>query len=351
MTENNNVLEFPELDGVEEEAAVWVARLDARDLSHAEQAELRAWLKRSPVHQEAFSRMGAIWGGADVLDEYNLIDPVGVGGQNPQRTPRRLILISAIAASLALICGIVVTQLGLWPTSSQTATFRTAVSEQETVDLIDGSRMILNTDSEVAVDISRKHRTISLVRGEVHFEVAKDPDRRFNVYAGQGLVQAVGTAFSVHLRDTDVEVTVSEGVVQVFSREADMSASNGANNNQAKGEAEYKSLAALAVNESAVFDDKIERFGKMESAEIERKLMWRDGLVEFSGEPLSEVVKEMSRYTDIEIDIADPSLATIPIGGAFEAGNIQSMFDALETVFGIEVESESPTRVRLVRRS
>jgi len=36
MTENNNVLEFPELDGVEEEAAVWVARLDARDLSHAE---------------------------------------------------------------------------------------------------------------------------------------------------------------------------------------------------------------------------------------------------------------------------------------------------------------------------
>ena len=351
MTENNNVLEFPELDGVEEEAAVWVARLDARDLSLAEQAELRGWLKRSPVHQEAFSRMAAIWGGADILDEYNLIDPIGVGAQAPKKTARRFVLSAAIAASLALICGVVVTQLGFLPVSSQTATFRTAVGDQEAVDLIDGSRMILNTDSEVSVDISRDHRTIRLVRGEVHFEVAKDADRRFNVYAGQGLVQAVGTAFSVHLRDTDVEVTVSEGVVQVFSRDNETGASTSAGKDEPSEEAEYKSLAALTVNESAVFDDKIERLGKMESSELERKLMWRDGLVAFSGEPLSEVVKEMSRYTDIEIDIADPSLATIPIGGAFEAGNIQSMFDALETVFGIEVESESPTRVRLVRRS
>lgn len=350
MTHENNVVEFPDIEVVEMEAAEWVARLDTRELSPAERAELQAWAKRSPVHQEAIERMAAVWGAADILDEYNLIDPLD--GEAPSTRPatRRMAITGAIAASLALVFGGVAFQLGVFTPSKQFGTFQTAVGEQETIELADGSTMILNTNTKVKVDITRERRTIHLARGEAHFEVARDPGRPFDVYAGQGLVQAVGTAFSVHLREKDVEVIVSEGVVQVLARE-ESAVPSGDADKKVDAALAFRPLAALAVNDNAVFADKIERLGKLDDATLERRLMWRDGLIAFSGEPLSEVVSEMSRYTDIRIDIADPALAATPIGGAFEAGDIQSMFDALETVFGIEVEAETPSRVRLVRQS
>ena len=49
------------------------------------------------------------------------------------------------------------------------------------------------------VDYRGDNRIVRLSRGEVNFDVAKDPHRPFVVYAGDGLVWAVGTAFNVRL--------------------------------------------------------------------------------------------------------------------------------------------------------
>jgi len=59
----------------------------------------------------------------------------------------------------------------------------------------------------------------------------------------------------------------------------------------------------------------------------------------------------MSRYTDLEISIADPDLRDMPIAGSYEAGNIQGMFDSLERAFGIKAERDVDGRVVLSREA
>src|SRR5690606_23127337 len=98
----------------------------------------------------------------------------------------------------------------------------TEVGEHRTFSLPDGSTITLNTNSELKVTYDKDFRNIRLLRGEAHFEVARDLDRPFLVYAGNGLVRAVGTAFTVFIHDPkEVEVTVTHGVIEVSALDDD----------------------------------------------------------------------------------------------------------------------------------
>src|SRR5690606_20513701 len=89
------------------------------------------------------------------------------------------------------------------------------VGEVRRIALDDGSYMLLNTDSLAVIQFSEARRDVRLEKGEALFEVAKDPQRPFVVNAGDLTVKAVGTAFVVRREDSSVEVTVTEGVVEV----------------------------------------------------------------------------------------------------------------------------------------
>ena len=91
------------------------------------------------------------------------------------------------------------------------------MGEQKTITLPDNSVVQLNTNSRLQFDYRGQARAVYLHQGEVHFSVAKNPDRPFEVYAGTGRVRAIGTAFSVTLNDRsdEVNVLVTEGVVEI----------------------------------------------------------------------------------------------------------------------------------------
>ncbi|MEX6634780.1 FecR family protein [Hyphococcus lacteus] len=340
---DKNIVELPDNDVIEKEAALWIMRADDVALTPDMRAELAAWMKRSVRHRHAFERMAAMWGMADLLEDYNRIDPIEspLWFASPMRS---VVLTGAIAASLVLFVGAVLFKVGPWTPSIQEETFRTAIGEQRTVPLADGSVMILNTDTKASIEIGRKLRVVKLKKGEAHFDVAKEKNRPFQVYAEQRLVQAVGTAFTVRLRERDVEVTVAEGVVELFTQ--DMPTSGTA---EIKAPSEWRSLTALSANESAVFDEGVASRAKLDKSALKKKLMWRDGFLAFSGEPLADVVAEMSRYTEYEIVISDPELRSLPIAGSYEAGNIKGMFDSLERAFGIKAERNANGGVVLSR--
>jgi transmembrane sensor len=75
--------------------------------------------------------------------------------------------------------------------------------------------------------------------------------------------------------------------------------------------------------------------------DLERRLAWREGVIVFAGEPLSEVVGQMSRYSGVPIFIEDDRLRTIPIGGRFKVGDVDSMLEGLESLFGVEVRRDA----------
>src|SRR5690606_33297077 len=91
----------------------------------------------------------------------------------------------------------------------------TRLGEQTRAVLNDGSIMTLNTLTQAKVHFDDNERRVYLKSGEAHFEVAKNKNRPFRVYAESGRITAVGTAFSVRIDDGNVNVTVSEGSVEV----------------------------------------------------------------------------------------------------------------------------------------
>ena len=55
--------------------------------------------------------------------------------------------------------------------------YETRTGEQNSITLVDGSVIQLNTGSRIHVNFVDNQRTVSLMAGEVHFEVAKDTSR------------------------------------------------------------------------------------------------------------------------------------------------------------------------------
>jgi transmembrane sensor len=195
--------------------------------------------------------------------------------------------------------------------------------------------VILNTNSRLDVDFSGDRRDVHLVRGEAYFEVVHDKTRPFTVYASNYVVRDIGTAFDVHLSKTGlVEVGVTKGRVEVSP----------ANGGDASGT--LKSLGVLAAGHKIVLGQTVERAEAVSSADLRRKLAWRQGELIYTGQPLAEVLADISRYSDIKVELADPALENLPVGGAFRTDQIAAIFAALENNFDLHAEWVDPQHVR-----
>ena len=254
--------------------------------------------------------------------------------------------------------------------------------------LRDNSRVQLDTYSQVRVEYQDAVRRIHLLRGKAHFDVAKNPQRAFEVYARDGLVRAVGTAFSVYLTDTDIQVTVDEGRVDLarlivpasidpqsisLDTEAVIDSDYAETQTQTEshaGDGLAASLSAEAFKvdlanslennlasqqvflsldkgQSASFSLVQQSFKELTDKDMARELAWRKGLLVFARDPLSHVVSEVSRYTDTTIEIVDPDLGSLVMGGRFRIGELDALFEVLEIGFGVEVSYLNAHHVQL----
>ena len=162
--------------------------------------------------------------------------------------------------------------------------------------------MILNTATEATVRYDKKRREIELATGEGLFEVTKDPLRPFIVRTGSVSVRAVGTVFAVRSVDQRVDVTVTEGIVELLDNSA----------------ARNAVIRRIAANEQAtVMETREVQVQSIPHAEAERRLAWRDGMVDFAGESLGAAVREINRHNRRQIVIDDAALDARPVVGIF----------------------------------
>jgi transmembrane sensor len=325
------VAQFPNARQIETEACAWIAQLDGGEPSQEDLDAFREWIHRSPRHQKEIKRLSAIWGDLNVLTEL----AVPIRSPPPTVLDRFNFRVAAIAISL--LFGLVGSAYVMWPAKyirepEANPVFTTAIGERKSVTLADGSKVLLNTDTRIQVEYSPERRVLHLHQGEAFFEVAHNADRPFLVYAGGDVVRAVGTAFSVRIQKHDVAVVVTEGTVELASVSHTPVGTQG-------GLAKPRTvkLVALDAGQGATVDEHVEAIETIKPAEVTRKLSWREGVLSFSGEPLEQVVEEVSRYTSLTIVISDPSIRNVTIGGYFKAGETEAMFEALETSFGVRV--------------
>jgi len=320
---------------INDQAADWVARLDAGALDRTTQADLERWLAGDDRRRGAFFRAQTAW---RMLDRASVL---GGGGREPGETEiaaapvgdsdRRVDRRRALWAGGALAASVAAAFLGIALRPTQPEQIQTALGEMRRVPLQDGSLAAVNTDTRLAVDIQPGSRNVRLDKGEAWFQVAKDKKRPFVVAAGDVRVRAVGTAFSVRRLEEGADVQVTEGVVEVWTvgREA----------NLARIAAGTRTYVTYASGSAASTENR---------PAIDRTLSWRDGQLVFEGDTLGEAAAEFNRYNAVKIRVA-PELAGEKVVGRFRTNEPEAFARAASIMFDAQVRKEDRS-IELSRR-
>ena len=309
-------------DEIDRQAGLWLARAD-RGLSSDEEDELDAWLAADPRRVGAYGRMRAVALHAERsqalgpdVDLDRLSPSAGAFGLSRRR------LFAAGGGLAAALTGVAVVGVG-WMARGRT--HATGLGEVRVEALSDGSLMTLNTASRVRVDFSDRQRTIHLLEGEALFDVAKDAARPFIVDAGDTVVRAVGTSFTVkRLGRQPVQVLVREGRVEVRKPAAGARPVSAAANTRVISTTDSPSapLAAVAV----------------EPESLNSALAWRQGRIVFEGQTLLEAAQEFARYSDTRIVMDDPTLAAERVSGLYQANDPVGFAQAIAVAFDFHAE-------------
>jgi transmembrane sensor len=234
-------------------------------------------------------------------------------------------------AQAAAILAMVVPIGGLvWLSQPRDGEYATKVGEVRVVQLADGSTMVLNTDSRVTVAFDEQHRSVTVHSGEIYFTVSHDADRPFTVTAGEARIKAIGTAFNVRLTGDDVDLLVSEGVVELAEADGDISG----------GAHQYK--MRLHRNEQSKYREGLGERNQLSARQVQRLLLWRNKRLDFDDEKLVEVVDEIERYTHKRIYFASDELQDLRVSGIYDVGDVDNFVLALEDLFPIRVVKITP---------
>ena len=332
-----DVHRLPDASEVEREASEWIARLNADDVSADDRARFEVWRVAHPLHARAYDELSATW------QQFTAAGPLiravsfaqSMNEAATSRPPRRRWAFAAVTTAAV----VVVAALGwlYFDRLGPGTTFMTAIGEHATISLPDGSVLELNSNSRARVDYSQRTRMIRLDRGEGFFKVARDPHRSFWVVGGSSWVRAVGTAFNVYVRPTDVRVTVSEGTVKVGSVD---SLVDNVPSDDALGKAP---TSVLTAGQQADLRGAATATRQLSPAELARSVAWREGTVYFENQPLSDVVEELGRYTTLRLVVDDDKLRRLPVGGPFQASSqgTEALLTMLEQGFGLSVRREA----------
>jgi transmembrane sensor len=331
----SEIFKFRTRSEIDEEAAVWVWRMDSDAVSAANRDAFNSWLRRDSRHRRAYEDLTGVWTGLNGLAEAKREEKIATftgssaGGRRAGRNAWWGAAAAAIVAAIAVAAWM---RMG-----SELQTLATAVGEQRSVTLADGSVVSLNTNTIVETHLQRSVREIYLRQGEAHFQVAHDRSRPFLVHAGDAVVRAVGTQFEVRLRsDQHVDVVVNEGRVEVRSEDAAEPASSAPGVRVARSH--VHTLAAGQQLSSTGNDYSVM---PVSTHRLSSVLAWRDGAVVFDGETLSDAIAEIGRYTDERIIVNDPQVAALRVGGRYRTGDVQAFFDALQTAFPVSIRHGS----------
>jgi transmembrane sensor len=336
----SNLLELPQKITRHDQASNWIARID-RGLDTEESESLRQWLDGCDQNRAALMDIARLWDRMDVLSRLATICPDTT--ERPTRLLRYALPVSAAAIVFAIIGSWGFFREGIPDRQTMAETwstrYETAVGELASLQLRDGTQLVLNTNSRVLVDYTGSNRVLNLERGEMHVKVAYDRTRPLSVVIGGTVVQAVGTEFNVEIKSSNnIELVVTEGVVMVGIRDASV---GGASPDRPIVLTPSSTLVAAGqevVIDGQANDETLVRTETIDNQEIAVKLSWREGNLIFRGESLEEAVSEIGRYTTVAFVFLDDESRKVRVAGLFKAGDVDGLLSALRQNFHISYE-------------
>jgi transmembrane sensor len=307
--------------------AEWFSR--RRDPENARRTEdvFQSWLLADPENVVRYAQCELAWERASELahdpDIRRLLDaangrlPATLAEQPSARPGRRPMLWAAAALVVLAITGAITFRYFDPPK------YQTARGEQRDVVLADGSRVTLNTATQIVVRYTDDLRRILLVNGEALFDVNEDAARPFEVVAGLGVARAIGTRFAVRRSVDAITVSVLDGVVEVVRGGEDSAVAENL-------------VSALEVGQAALLgiDGTL---SAVVPANVRRIQAWQNRKIEFDNEPLAAAIAEVNRYSSKPFVLGEDGLSDVRVSGVFLITALQGFEFALGESLGLRV--------------
>ncbi len=319
-------------------AAAWRLRLTEAGLSSV--PEFEHWL-REPGNRAAWEEVSLAWNKFDTLADapqmQTLRQAALADARRADARPKTTRLLRAAELLAAVLLVAVLGSAGYW-WFSRPDDYQTAMGERRIVTLVDGSKLSLDTNSEVTVRYSAGARRLQLLRGQARFDVAHDKKRPFSVTAGSQTVIATGTAFNIDMAGAKVLVTLIEGHVVVLNDENGMADGAGPAHGWAR-KIELKAGEQLSVGPAVP--------PEVSPANIQKVNAWTNGQIVFDDEALSSVVERVNRYGSTQIVIADPRIGAMKISGVLNAGDVPGFVEIVTHYLPVDAVSDGPNTIAL----
>lgn len=287
------------------EAVEWHARrCESRPLTAAQERAWSTW-QQDPENRAIYAACARLYAQALQLNGAALpIRPLpSIADPQPHRASagagRRIGMLTG--GLLAALCA----SMLLWPEVSRTpgmgrrgssvpaVGYVTHAAQTRSVRLPDGSTMILGADTALSVALGPHHRTVVLKRGEAWFRVAHQDAWPFRVRAGDGIITDVGTAFVVDRDTRRIEVTVTEGRVEITLEPRRRAAF-----------AHAPPLKPVRLHRGERYTYGPEAAQIVRSVDPRLAIAWTHGELEFTDEPLRDVIENLNRYTSRPITVS-----------------------------------------------
>jgi len=242
----------------------------------------------------------------------------------PEPTPRRKRSGAKAAGllSLALLAGVI-----WYDPAYRSEHYQTPIGQRQSVQLADGSQLLLDGASDLEVSWHLRTRQTRLAQGQVLFEVAPMRYRPFLVDAGRASVRVVGTRFTVDRQQDDVRVSVAEGRVAVRA-----------------------GAAATLLDPGQQVRVQDGRLGALTTIDVAAVDAWKDGQLLFARTPLREVLGVIQRYHDKPLRLADPALGSLPVSGVFDSAQVERLLSLLPGILPVTVSRAADGSVLVAPR-
>lgn len=209
--------------------------------------------------------------------------------------------------------------------------FHTVIGERRVLNLADGSRMTLDSDTRATVTWHLLSRRVELESGQALFNVSKSKVRPFRVDVGTTRASVLGTLFSVSKLKDAVRVTLVRGAVSVSIT------------------SDAGRTVQLVPGQQV--DVRKNQLQQPVAVDTEAAIAWKDNRLIFDRTPLSEALGQIQRYRKPSIVLDDPSLANLPISGVFDDRNVEDLLSLLPSILPLSLNTEADGTTHIQRKT
>lgn len=275
-----------------------------------------AEVRRAPLFVEPAERAPNVRRGRALIDRYMDDMPASRRvasprlGSSPLRRPAM-----GIAAMLALVGVVGSIRSRVHSSPMTTRRYTTGTGQRATVELADGSRIILAPRTQLILTNGANGREVSLV-GEAHFDVISSARVPFVVRTGAVTTRVLGTTFEVRRYPGDRlgRVLVFSGKVATAGRNAPVTLTAGM-----IGEFTDSSVVARATTDAATYTD------------------WTNGQLVFRKVPVPAALATLTRWYGYQFRLGDSTLAADSVTAVFRIGETGEMMRRLQHLLGVNM--------------